>query len=108
MDFARRALAQAWAQALEVIPLRHATVDQVLPALRTLIEPGGTIGGQVICESDKIGAYPVSTAYHPSDLGATIYSALGVNPSATIRDTFGRPLRLNEGSLIRPLVTAAS
>lgn len=38
--------AQAWAQALEVIPLRHATVDQVLPTLRTLIEPGGTIGGQ--------------------------------------------------------------
>jgi uncharacterized protein (DUF1501 family) len=73
-----------------------------------LFAGGGTIGGQVIGESDKIGAYPVSTAYHPSDLGATIYSALGVNPNATIRDTFGRPLRLNEGSLIRPLVTAAS
>mgnify|MGYP003578789711 CR=1 FL=1 len=39
--------AQAWAQgALEVIPLKHSTVDQVLPTLRTLIEPGGTISGQ--------------------------------------------------------------
>ena len=32
--------------ALEIIPLRHTTVDQVLPALRPLLEPGGTLTGQ--------------------------------------------------------------
>lgn len=32
--------------ALEVIPLRHSTVEQVLPALRPLLEPGGTLTGQ--------------------------------------------------------------
>lgn len=32
--------------ALEVIPLRHRTVDQVLPALRPLLEPGATLTGQ--------------------------------------------------------------
>jgi hypothetical protein len=32
--------------ALEVISLRHSTVDQVLPALRPLLEPGGTLAGQ--------------------------------------------------------------
>ena len=32
--------------ALEIIPLRHRTVDQVLPALRPLIEPGATLSGQ--------------------------------------------------------------
>ena len=31
---------------LEIIPLRHTTVDQVLPALRPLLEPGGTLTGQ--------------------------------------------------------------
>ena len=37
------ALAQ---HALEIIPLRHSTVDQVLPTLRPLLEPGATISGQ--------------------------------------------------------------
>jgi hypothetical protein len=32
--------------ALEIIPLRHSTVEQVLPALRPLLEPGGTLTGQ--------------------------------------------------------------
>jgi hypothetical protein len=36
------ALAQ---QALEIIPLRHRTVEQVLPALQPLLEPGGTLSG---------------------------------------------------------------
>jgi len=31
---------------LEVIPLRHATVEQVLPALRPLLAPGGALTGQ--------------------------------------------------------------
>ena len=33
-------------QTLEIIPLRHATVEQVLPTLRPLLEPGGTLTGQ--------------------------------------------------------------
>jgi len=33
-------------QTLEFIPLRHATVDQVLPQLRPFLEPGGTLTGQ--------------------------------------------------------------
>jgi hypothetical protein len=37
----------AWAQAsLEVIDLRHTTAEQVLPALRPLLEPGGVLPGQ--------------------------------------------------------------
>jgi type II secretory pathway component GspD/PulD (secretin) len=34
------------AQALEIIPLRHRTADQVIPVLRPLVEPGGTLSGQ--------------------------------------------------------------
>lgn len=33
-------------QTLEVIPLRHRTAEQVLPTLRPLLEPGGTLTGQ--------------------------------------------------------------
>jgi hypothetical protein len=32
--------------ALEIIDLRHRTAEQVLPALRPLLEPGGTLSGQ--------------------------------------------------------------
>jgi hypothetical protein len=35
-----------WAQhALEIIPLRHRTVEQVVPVLQPLLEPGGTLTG---------------------------------------------------------------
>jgi hypothetical protein len=44
--FAAVALHAAGQAALEIIPLRHRTVDQVLPALRPLLEPGGTLGGE--------------------------------------------------------------
>src|SRR5207247_10712373 len=46
------AVLAAWAahslaqQTLEIIPLRHRTVDQVLPALQPLVEPGGALTGQ--------------------------------------------------------------
>jgi len=55
MQWVRSVLAAvlaAWAahslaqQALEIIPLRHRTVDQVLPALQPLVEPGGALTGQ--------------------------------------------------------------
>ena len=32
-------------QALEIIPLKHRTVEQVLPVLRPLLEPGATLSG---------------------------------------------------------------
>src|SRR5258706_573010 len=40
-------------QALELIPLRHSTVDQVLPALRPFLEPAGIVSQaiQVIQET---------------------------------------------------------
>jgi type II secretory pathway component GspD/PulD (secretin) len=40
------ALQAAGQTALEIIALRHRTVDQVLPVLRPLLEPGATLTGQ--------------------------------------------------------------
>ena len=36
----------ARAQDIEIVPLRHRTAEQVLPALRAFLEPGGALTGQ--------------------------------------------------------------
>ena len=68
----------------------------------------GVVGGQVIGKSDKIGAYPASRGYYPSDLGATIYSALGIDPESEVQDVLHRPLQLSRGQVIAPLYSAAA
>jgi uncharacterized protein (DUF1501 family) len=73
-----------------------------------LFAGAGVVGGQVIGRSDKFGAYPASRGYYPSDLGATIYSVLGIDPSTTVQDTLGRPLELNRGEPIVPLFTGTT
>src|SRR5688572_11848992 len=40
------AIQAAGQNTLEIIALRHRTADQVMPALRGLVEPGGTLSGQ--------------------------------------------------------------
>jgi hypothetical protein len=69
---------------------------------------GGVQGGQVLGRSDKIAAYPATRSYYPSDLGATVYRALGVDPSSDVRDQLGRPLQLNRGEIIAPLFDRTS
>ena len=67
---------------------------------------GGVRGGQVIGQSDKMGAYPASQAYTPADLAATIYQALGIDPATELHDRLGRPIKLCEGESITRLFTA--
>lgn len=68
----------------------------------------GVRGGQVIGKSDKIAAYPATRGYYPSDLGATIYQALGIHPESEVRDMLGRPLQLNRGEVMSALYTASA
>ncbi len=63
----------------------------------------GVRGGQVVGASDEQAAYPATRGWYPADLGATIYTALGINPTSTITDRLGRPHRLNGGEVIFPL-----
>ena len=66
---------------------------------------GGIRGGQVIGESDKIGAYPVTRPVTPADLNATVYTLLGYDPHAiTYPSIDGRPMPLSEGEPIRELL----
>ena len=64
---------------------------------------GGVRGGQVIGRSDAIGAVPATTPYSPADVGATVYNALGLDLDTEVRDSLGRPIRLNQGSVIQAL-----
>jgi uncharacterized protein (DUF1501 family) len=70
-----------------------------------LFAGAGVRGGQVIGKSDAIAAYPITRAYRHSDVAATVYSALGIDPASEIVDLQGRPLQLNRGQVIESLYT---
>lgn len=53
---------------------------------------GGVLGGRVVGESDKIGAYPTKDAQRPENFAATIYRSLGLPPGAHYRDELDRPI----------------
>jgi hypothetical protein len=63
----------------------------------------GVRGGLVHGASDRIGGYPKDNPIGPSDLTATIYSALGVAPETEIRDRLGRPLAVSRGRVLHEL-----
>jgi len=69
---------------------------------------GGVREGQVIGETDRIGAFPVTVPFHPSDIGATIYNALGIDPHSMIPDRTNRPRHLNRGKVMDVLYTGES
>jgi hypothetical protein len=73
-----------------------------------LLAGGGIRGGQVYGASDKQGAFPKENPVRPEDLLATIYHALGIDPSAEMRDPLNRPFRLSDGRVISDWFTARS
>jgi uncharacterized protein (DUF1501 family) len=64
---------------------------------------GGVQGGRVIGSSDFIGAYPKERPVHVSDLAATIYHALGVDPRAQLSDIQGQLRFICDGEPVREL-----
>jgi hypothetical protein len=65
---------------------------------------GGVRPGQVIGQTDKHGGVPVTEAYTPADLAATVFHLLGVGPEAEFHDAEGRPYRMTHGVPIGPLI----
>jgi uncharacterized protein (DUF1501 family) len=78
------------------------------PCFFALFAGAGVLPGQVIGKSDEIGAYPVTRAYSPNDVGATVYSVLGIDPHSAVRDRLNRPVHLNTGEVIESLFTGAA
>lgn len=55
---------------------------------------GGIQGGQVVGSSDALGEYPKDNPITPSDLAATIYTLLGIDPARELHTSDGRPVRV--------------
>ena len=71
----------------------------------SVVLAGAGIGGQIIGESDHIGAFPQSHPVHPPDLAATIFHLLGLDPASEFMDPLGRPRRLTDNGVpLRELI----
>ena len=63
----------------------------------SLLTGGGVKPGMVHGATDKDAAYPVSDPVHPSDLVATVYHLLGIDPHLAVHDRLGRPFPIARG-----------
>ncbi|MCA9099740.1 MAG: DUF1501 domain-containing protein [Pirellulales bacterium] len=65
---------------------------------------GGVTGGQIYGATDPTAGEPTRDAVSPQDLGATIYTLLGIDPRTHIYDALDRPYQLSPGTAIAPLL----
>jgi uncharacterized protein (DUF1501 family) len=64
---------------------------------------GGVRGGQIIGSSDQIAAYPLEKPVHISDLAATLYHALGIDPRSQLYDLQGQLRFICDGNPVLEL-----
>jgi uncharacterized protein (DUF1501 family) len=64
---------------------------------------GGVQGGRAVGSSDGSGGYPRERPVPISDLAATIYHALGVDPRAQVQDLQGQLRYVCDGNPVREL-----
>jgi hypothetical protein len=64
---------------------------------------GGIQGGSIIGSSDGTGGYPRERPVHISDLAATIYHALGIDPRAQLQDIQGQQRYICDGNPVLEL-----
>ena len=70
-----------------------------------LMAGGGVVGGRVVGKTDASGDIPSERPSTPSDIAATIYAALGIDPERRFETPDGQPIRLVEtGKPIRELL----
>lgn len=62
---------------------------------------GGLRPGQIIGQTDKQGGLPVTEAFTPADLAATIFQQMGIAPGTEFHDALARPYRFTQGEPIR-------
>jgi hypothetical protein len=62
-----------------------------------LLAGAGIRGGSTYGSSDKDGAHPVDRPVSPESLAATLYQALGIDPSLRLKDAEGREVSLVDG-----------
>jgi hypothetical protein len=70
-----------------------------------ILAGGGIRGGQLLGESDALGAYPKDFPVTPADIHATVFTALGYDPHAiTYLSPEGRPFPVSEGTALKELL----
>jgi hypothetical protein len=63
-------------------------------AWHALLSGGGVQGGRIVGSTTSNGHEPHERAVGPSDLLATLYHALGIDPATIVTDRQGRPLQV--------------
>ncbi len=73
-----------------------------------LLAGGGIPGGVVLGKTDARGDGPADRPVTPSDLAATIFTAIGIDPNYQLETPDGRPIRLVDGGrAVRELIAKA-
>lgn len=72
-----------------------------------LFAGAGVRPGQVIGRTDSTASYPITDTYFASDVGATIFSNLGIDLGSVVHDRLGRGYPLNEGQVMQTLYDAS-
>jgi Protein of unknown function (DUF1501) len=74
-------------------------------AMFCLMGGGGIQGGQIVGSTNAKGEVPKERAVTPSDIHATIYHVLGVDPTSSFLDHTGRPVpAIDHGQIIQELI----
>ncbi|MBL4884037.1 MAG: DUF1501 domain-containing protein [Planctomycetaceae bacterium] len=73
-------------------------------AYTTVLAGGGIQGGQILGATDNKGAEVTDRPTHPSDILATMWQQLGINPKTEIIDRVNRPYMVSTGQVISELL----
>ncbi|HEX5273427.1 MAG TPA: DUF1501 domain-containing protein [Gemmataceae bacterium] len=68
-----------------------------------LFAGGGVRGGQVVGSSDATGSEPKDRPVSPAEIAATVYHALGLDPTTCLPGPDGRPLPLADAAPVAEL-----
>ncbi len=63
-------------------------------AMFCLMGGGGVRGGQIVGSTDRLGTAPKTRAVTPSNIHATIYHVLGIDPKLQLLDQSSRPIQV--------------
>ena len=72
-----------------------------------LFAGAGVRPGQVIGRTDSTASYPITDTYFASDVGATIFSNLGLALGSVVHDRLGRGYPLIDGQVMQTLYDAS-
>jgi hypothetical protein len=74
-------------------------------AISVLMAGGGLKGGQVVGKTTAKAEHPVERPLKPSDILATVYRVMGIDPALAFKDHSGRPISiLDEGKAIEEIL----